>query len=312
MRVRTECKGENPRCGKSIREPRATRNHTDPADCQNKTVGGVWSKENIYPGLKTNNVRGGIDFSDFPMHDGFGVPAGSHVSGEAMHRYIRAYAEEFNLLQLIDFKSAVVEIWKLQGIEGWNVKLRTGADVQGRKLIVATGVTNVPNRPELSGLDDFGGPIMHSAELGMQGTAVTDNQAVETVAVLGGGKSAYDAVHLAGKAGKRVEWIIRRSGKGPEWIFPAHTMGPLQAVREKLPARRFVSFFSPCLWNDGFGWVRYFLHATNFGKSIAKAFWTKLHQATLDDCGMLKDEKTKVLEPEQRYVILSIPSYHEY
>jgi cation diffusion facilitator CzcD-associated flavoprotein CzcO len=267
--------------------------------CQNKTVGGVWSKENIYPGLKTNNIRGGIDFSDFPMHDGFGVPAGQHVSGEAMHRYISAYAEQFDLLRLIDFESHVTEISKLQGVHGWNVKLRAGTDIQTRKLVIATGVTNVPNRPQLNGTEEFGGPIMHSGELGMQGKALTDDSKVETIAVLGGGKSAYDAVHLAGKAGKNVEWIIRKSGKGPEWIFPAHTMGPLQAVREKLPARRIVSFFSPSLFNDGFGWIRHFLHFTRVGKAISQKFWVNLHQATLQDCGMLKDERTKVLEPEQ-------------
>ncbi|KAJ9616356.1 hypothetical protein H2200_000074 [Cladophialophora chaetospira] len=266
---------------------------------QNKTVGGVWSQEKIYPSLKTNNVRGGIDFSDFPMHDGFGVPAGSHVSGDAMHRYIAAYAQQFDLLRLIDFESHVDEIWKLQDARGWNVKLRTGSELQTGKLIVATGVTNVPNRPQLNGFEEFGGPIMHSGELGMQSSSLTDNANVETVAVIGGGKSAYDAVHLAGKEGKRVEWIIRKSGKGPEWIFPAHTMGPLQAVREKLPARRIVSFFSPTLWNDGFGWIRGFLHGSKIGMSMAKGFWANLHKATLDDCGMLKDERTKVLEPEQ-------------
>ena len=260
----------------------------------------MWAKENIYPGLKTNNIRGPIDFSDFPMHDGFGVSAGSHVPGEVMHRYIKAYAERFDLLLLIDFESPVVEIWKLQDIGGWNVKLRSGTSVQGWKLIIATGVTNVPNRPQLSGHDEFGGPIMHSAELGMQATALTDNPSAETIAVLGGGKSAYDAVHLAGKAGKRVEWIILKSGKGPNWVCPAHTMGPLQVVREKLAARRFLSFFSPCLWNDGFGWIRHFLHATKTGIAISKRFWTKLNQSTLNGCGMLKDEKTKVLKPEEK------------
>ncbi len=235
------------------------------------------------------------------MHDGFGVPAGSHVSGEVMHNYIRAYAERFDLLTLIDFKSPVDEIWKSKDAEGWTVKLRSGNEIQTHKLLIATGVTNVPNRPQLTRLEDFGGTIIHSAELGMQAGALTNNAKVETIAVLGGGKSAYDAVHLAGKAGKRVEWIIRKSGKGPEWIFPAHTMGPLKAVREKLPARRFISFFSPHLWDDGFGWIRRFLHGTKFGIKIAQTFWQNLHKATLEDCGMLKDERTKVLEPEQRY-----------
>lgn len=283
---------------------RTTTKQTDQLNRQNKTVGGVWSEQNIYPGLKTNNIRGGIDFSDFPMHDGFGVPAGQHVSGEVMHKYIKAYAAHFKLMELVDLESPVTEISKTQGTEGWNVKLSSGATLQTVKLIVATGVTNAPHHPQLSGTAEFGGPIVHSGELGTRGSAIMENAQVQTVAVIGGGKSAYDAVHLAGKAGKRVEWIIRKSGKGPEWIFPAHTMGPLKAVREKLPARRFVSFFSPNLWDDGFGWVKHFLHFTKIGKAITEKFWLNLHQATVDDCGMRNDEKTKVLEPEQRYAVL--------
>ena len=300
-RVRTRCASQDFGHSKFSRRSDDIQNHSDTL-LQNKTVGGVWSEENIYLGLKTNNIRGGLDFSDFPIHDGFGVPVGQHVSGEVMHSYMKAYAENFDILRLIDFESPVAEVSKLQGLEGWNVKLGSGTDIQTRKLIVATGVTNAPNRPQLDGSQEYGAPIMHSADIGTRGSAVTEDANVEVVAVLGGGKSAYDAVHLAGKAGKRVEWIIRKSGKGPEWIFPARTMGPLQAVREKLSTRRFVSFFSPCLWNDGFGWIRHFLHATSIGKAISKKFWASLHQATLADCGMLKDERTKVLEPEQRSV----------
>jgi cation diffusion facilitator CzcD-associated flavoprotein CzcO len=266
---------------------------------QNKTLGGVWSEENTYHFLKTNNVRGGIEFSDFPIHDGFGVPDGEHVPGKTMHTYLVAYAKHFKLFDLISFDAAVENVSRVDSGEGWNVRLRSGSTSQTRKLVIATGATNVPNRPVLPGADDFDGPIIHSSEVGSQGTKITDNAMVETVAVLGGGKSAYDAVHVAGLAGKQVEWIIRKSGKGPEWIFPARTMGPLKAIRERLPARRFVSFFSPCIWNDGFTWIRHFLHATNFGKKIAQGFWGKLHAATIGDCGMRNHEKTEVLEPEQ-------------
>ncbi|KIX07719.1 uncharacterized protein Z518_02373 [Rhinocladiella mackenziei CBS 650.93] len=268
----------------------------------NRTVGGVWAKENIYPGLKTNNLRGGIDFSDFPMHDGFGVRKGEHPSGESMHAYYKAYAERSDLLKLIDFETYVQEISRLEGTEGWNLKLNSGSttDVQTKKLIIATGVTNHPHRPVLQDSESFRGPIIHSAELGTKGNLLIKDPEVKTIAVLGGGKSAYDAVHFAGSSGRRVEWIIRKSGKGPEWVFPSHTnIGPISTPRERLTSRRIVSFFSPCLWKDGFSWIRYFLHFTTLGKLISQKFWANIHQATLDDCGMLKDERTKVLEPEQ-------------
>lgn len=269
---------------------------------QNKTLGGVWSEENLYPGLKTNNLRGGLDFSDFPMHDGFGIPEGQHPTGEAMHKYLEAYAQRSDLVRLIDFDTKVTEIAPSDDHKGWI--LRTSLDAgeyKTKKLIVATGVTNQPHRPTLKGAENFGGPIIHSAELGFKGDTVFNNPSVKTIAVLGGGKSAYDAVHLAGKTGHQIQWIIRKSGKGPEWVFPSHTkMGPFSVPREWLTTRRIISFFSPCLWNDGFGKFRSFLHGTSLGMMIAQKFWANLHVATVEDCGMRKHDATKVLEPETR------------
>ncbi|KIW11667.1 hypothetical protein PV08_10969 [Exophiala spinifera] len=274
----------------------------------NQTLGGVWSKQNIYPSLKTNNLRGGIDFSDFPMHDGFGIRHGQHPTGEVMHEYYKAYAERSSLLSIIDFETQVGDISRLADAKGWLLKTTTsggtgdasGTEYTTKKLLVATGITNLPHRPTLKGAEVFGGPIIHSAELGSKGDLLFANENVKTVAVLGGGKSAYDSVQVAGKAGRNVEWIIRKSGKGPEWVFPSHTkIGPFTVPREFLPSRRAVSFFSPCLWDDGFSKLRYLLHSTSIGKIIAQKFWGNLHAATIQDCGIRNDERTKVLEPEQ-------------
>lgn len=260
------------------------------------------------------------------MHDGFGVLDGHHPTGEAMHEYYEAYAERSDLLARIDFQVEVTEVSRLEDGQGWRVKMQSNdarspssspspspstSEVQTQKLIIATGVTNHPHRPTLSGSSTFAAPIIHSGELGAKGASMLlDDASIKTVAVLGGGKSAYDAVHLAGRAGHQVEWIIRRSGKGPEWVFPSHTtMGPFSVPREWLSTRRIVSFFSPCLWNDGFAGIRRFLHGTALGRFVAQKFWARLHAATLADCGMLKDEATKVLEPETRFVVLPV-LYH--
>ncbi|KAL2428812.1 FAD-dependent monooxygenase DEP4 [Exophiala dermatitidis] len=272
----------------------------------NKTVGGVWATENLYPGLKTNNLRGGIDFSDFPMDDSFGVAAGEHVTGEAMHEYLRAYAERSNLGHLIDFETSVQEISPLEGQQGWNLKVQTNSGAAGmavtlqtKKLIIATGITNVPHRPLLIGSTTFDGPIIHSAELGANASFVHEDGPFKKIAVIGGGKSAFDAVFIAGKAYKTVQWIMRKSGKGPEWIFPAHTkIGPFKFVRERLATRRIISCFSPCLWEDGMGWIRHFLHFTNKGKQITQKFWANLYKQTLAQCNMLSHPYTAALEPE--------------
>ncbi|EXJ83618.1 hypothetical protein A1O1_07241 [Capronia coronata CBS 617.96] len=279
----------------------------------NKTLGGVWAKENIYPGLKTNNLRGGIDFSDFPMHDGFGIAAGEHVSGAVMHEYLVAYAERSDLVKLIDFETHVQEISQLQNGQGWNLKVRrcdsaavgsngagsTTTEIQTKKLIIATGITNQPNRPFLIGTAAFEGPIVHSSEMGMKADALMDDPKIKRIAVIGGGKSAFDAVHLAGIKEKFVEWIMRKSGKGPEWVFPAHAqIGPFKLIRERLATRRILTFFSPCLWNDGFGWIRNKLHFTKLGRLLTQKFWANLHEKTLQQCRLMEFPYTRILQPE--------------
>lgn len=44
-----------------------------------ETIGGVWAKEKLYPGLATNNLRGTFEYTDFPMDDSFGVKEAEHL-----------------------------------------------------------------------------------------------------------------------------------------------------------------------------------------------------------------------------------------
>jgi len=235
-----------------------------------------------------------------------------------MHEFFKAYAQQFDVLRRIDFETEVLEITRLEETQGWNVRVQTPSGeetMQTKKLIIATGVTNRPHKPPIDGAEHFDGPIIHSAELGKQsGTIVKDPQ-ISTVTVLGGGKSAYDAVYLAAMAGKDVAWIVRKSGKGPSWVFPSHVqIGPIRAWREvcsfspsmsleliscqKLPLRRILSCFSPWFWEDGLSWLRNFLHA-GFGKKITQAFWNDVHHTSLKQCLYAEEKPLNVLEPEQ-------------
>ena len=237
------------------------------------------------------------------MDDSFGVPWGQPIPGEVMHEYLVRYAQKWDILRRIDLDTIVSEISRLEDREGWDVKVTKGGDaqeLQTKKLIIATGVTHKPHRPHIEGAHSFEAPIIHSADMGRLSGPIIKDPDVKTVAVLGGAKSAYDAVYLAAMSGKQVEWIVRKSGKGPCWVFPAYTqLGPFKAWREKLPVRRLVSCFSPCFWPDGMGWIRSFFHATSFGKKIAQAFWGKMHAETLHECQFKEDKALNTLEPEQ-------------
>jgi len=203
--------------------------------CQNTSIGGAWAENKLYPGLKTNNLHGGIDYADYPMHEGFGITMDQHVTGQAMHNYVEAYAQKHDLINRIQFGTKVKEASQLPESAGWRLVVSTPDEsvIDTLKLIVATGVTNEPHRPFITGSEHFEAPIFHSCEMGRCHTQITQDASAHTVAVLGGGKSAYDAVYLAATHGRSVEWIMRKSGKGPAWVFPAHThLGPVKVRRE--------------------------------------------------------------------------------
>ncbi|KAL8864279.1 MAG: hypothetical protein Q9174_007407, partial [Haloplaca sp. 1 TL-2023] len=68
------------------------------------SVGGVWSEERMYPGLRTNNLYGTLEYSDFPMdEETFGVKAGEFIPGPAVHKYLRSYADHFHIHRRIRF-----------------------------------------------------------------------------------------------------------------------------------------------------------------------------------------------------------------
>jgi len=73
------------------------------------TIGGVWAEHRLYPGLKSNNMLGTYEFSDFPMDpETFKIQPGQHIPGQTMHDYLEAYAKNFKVFDKIRF-SCVVE-----------------------------------------------------------------------------------------------------------------------------------------------------------------------------------------------------------
>ncbi|KAK1579571.1 cofactor FMO1 FAD enzyme [Colletotrichum navitas] len=269
------------------------------------SVGGVWSREQIYPNLKTNNLVTSMDFSDFPMDfKRFGLEMKQHVLGAVMHEYLVEYAKHFGVWDKIQLNTKVVRVTRPEDGGEWRVDVEEAGEAKTiacARLVVATGVLTVPHVPEMPGSEAFAAPIVHSSDLGPQAHLFASPD-VKTVAVLGGSKSAYDAVHLAASTGHKVRWVIRRSGRGPVWVATAFTqLGPFKVWRERLVTRRICAFMSPCLFPDlsGLSWVRRFLHESAVGRVVSRTFWKLIRNDTINDCGYQTHEKTKVLQPEQ-------------
>ena len=90
----------------------------------------------------------------------------------------------------------------------WTVTLRrhdgTQREMRPRHVVMATGVSGIPNRPELPGLAAFGGPVLHSSEYD-DGAAWKGRRVI----VIGTGNSGHDIAQDLQSAGATVTLVQR-------------------------------------------------------------------------------------------------------
>jgi cation diffusion facilitator CzcD-associated flavoprotein CzcO len=161
------------------------------------TVGGVWAEHRLYPGLKTNNLVGTYEFSDFPLdHTRYGVEEGRPLPGEVVQRYLTDYSKAFGVYQRIRFDCKVESCQRKNG-GGWLLNL-SGHQMFASKLIIATGLTSDPLLPLIKGAESFEAPLFHSKDFKHNASTVDTSK---TVCVLGGAKSAWDVVYAYASRG---------------------------------------------------------------------------------------------------------------
>ncbi|MCJ1403091.1 monooxygenase [Xylographa trunciseda] len=229
----------------------------------NPSVGGVWATENLYPGLKSNNLLGTYEYSDFPMRgEEYDVKVVEHIPGPVIHEYMERFVDWAGLRDCLKLWTKVLGADEKGSGKGWVVKcLETGENgaernygVQCEQLVVATGLTCVPMPIRFAGQETFNAPIVNFADLAKVAKTLVADEIVKHVTIYGGSKATYDCVYMFARAGKQITWVIGRSGHGPTWMAPAHVcLGPVRRWLEKLTTTRFFTWFSPCVWGDVWG-----------------------------------------------------------
>ncbi|KAI1348951.1 hypothetical protein F5Y01DRAFT_327900 [Xylaria sp. FL0043] len=256
------------------------------------TVGGVWSKDRLYPNLVAQVRHGLFNYSDTPMPRNGGNPKDPKVTGDMIHDYLQKYAEDHDLLSHIRFNTFVTDAKKFQG--GWQLSLKgTDEIIETEKLLVATGVTSIPNLPNL----DFSAstlPIIHSRDLGTHYQEIGGEE-IKEVVVVGAAKSAYDAVYLLLKMGKKVTWAIRREGGGPLAILPYKVLNFINAIA--FASTRLMSHLSPSILNTKGSLYKLF-HQTRPGRWCVNRFWDFLDLNSAIHAGYGKGDHVAELKPE--------------
>ncbi|KAK0726005.1 cofactor FMO1 FAD enzyme [Lasiosphaeris hirsuta] len=236
---------------------------------EQKSIGGVWSKEKIYPNLYAQIKHGQFEYSFYPMRKE-GITSDGYISGETINRYLSDFASDYDLVRRTRFCTKVVRVERLGEGAGWRLEVEGQPAIECAKLIYASGATSHPVVPTYPG-SGFSAPIIHSSETGTHLEALDK---IETATVVGAAKSAYDTVFLLLKAGKKVNWVIRQEGSGPLALMPPTILGLFNTM--DAVATRMVGLLGSSIMNKQ-GRLHRLLHHTLVGQAVTKTFWAMLN-----------------------------------
>jgi cation diffusion facilitator CzcD-associated flavoprotein CzcO len=169
-------------------------------------VGGTWHV-NRYPGLAVDIPSATYSYSFEPN------PYWSRLfaPGAELKRYAAHVADKYDLRRYMRFGAVVTgAVWDAERAH-WTVSLRDGPHFTAKYLFTATGFLSQPKRPDIRGIDDFAGKIIHTTDWD-EGYELTGRRA----AVIGTGATAVQLIPRIAKTVAELT-VYQRT---PIWVSP--------------------------------------------------------------------------------------------
>ncbi|KAF2186725.1 FAD/NAD(P)-binding domain-containing protein [Zopfia rhizophila CBS 207.26] len=185
---------------------------------KNPQFGGTWY-ENTYPGVACDIPSHDYNFTWDPKPDW----SQFFASGKEIQGYFEDFAERHGSRKYMKLNSKVVEA-RWDDVEGiWNITIENQETKEISKdwahvVVNGTGILNTWKWPDIEGLHDFKGPLMHSAKWDH---SVDFNG--KTAGVIGTGSTSVQIVPQLQKICKEVQVYMR----SPTWISPPFGAGAL-------------------------------------------------------------------------------------
>lgn len=168
-------------------------------------VGGTW-RDNIYPGVACDTQSHHYSFSFAPNADW----SRRFAPGAEIHRYLRDTARSFGLMPRIRFGCRVTGLRFDTAAAAWQAETSLG-QFRARAVVTATGQLTEPTFPQLPGMEDFAGTMLHTGQWDSSFSATG-----RRIAVIGSGASAIQLVpELAAQAAQLT--LCQRSAP---WVTP--------------------------------------------------------------------------------------------
>lgn len=173
---------------------------------KNDGIGGTWWA-NTYPGVAVDIPSIYYSFSYEPPKKWTRMFA----PGAEVQQYAEQVVDSFGLRARIQLSTGVVGADWDEDEHVWRVQLDTGRTVVARFVIGAVGGLEVPNLPDIAGVDDFSGKLVHTAKWDHD-----FDYRGKRIAVIGTGATALQLIpELADVAGHLS--VFQRT---PIWVAP--------------------------------------------------------------------------------------------
>lgn len=169
-------------------------------------VGGTW-RDNFYPGAACDVQSHLYSFSFAPNPDW----SRQFAPQEEILAYLKGCADRFGLRAHMRFKQTLVEGRYNEDTGVWHARTERGDTVEARAVVTGCGAFNKPVLPNVKGLQDFQGELLHTARW---------NKSAELrgkrIGVIGTGASAVQVVPAIAPAAQKLTLFQRT----PPWIMP--------------------------------------------------------------------------------------------
>lgn len=203
-------------------------------------VGGVWHW-NHYPGLACDVPSQLYQFGFAPKPDWTHLWA----RGRDIQQYHRDVVDRLGLAPLIKLDTEVSEARWDGSNQEWNLSTADGGHHTADFVICATGVLHHPFVPDIPGLADFSGTVLHTAR--WQDDLDT---AGKRIAVIGTGSTGVQIVSALQPDATSIHHYVR----SPQWILWApmslRQLRGLASLLKRYPALH-NSMYDALLWGSG-------------------------------------------------------------
>lgn len=173
-----------------------------------------------YSGLLLHDMKWAVQFPYIPFPPAWPV----FLSKDQLADWLESYVEhmELNLWTSTDVTSAVYD----RESGRWTVELERDGEprtLHPNHLVIATGLNGLPKTPEIDGLSEFSGTVVHSS--GYAGGSAARGK---RVVVVGAGSSAHDVAQDAYENEASAVTMVQRS---PTYVFSQRRGVPMQFGR---------------------------------------------------------------------------------